>query len=64
MIVCVKLITTRIVQMPGAINKFCASFHKKMGAFREKLMVDYFSVSTIVDLLEGARLKCLQCLPS
>ena len=38
---------------------------KKLGNFRKKLMVYYFSLSTIEDPLKGeARGKCLQCLSS
>ena len=33
--VCVKLNITIIVPMPGVLNKFFTSFHKKLGVFRK-----------------------------
>ena len=60
-------------EMRAVLDKFFTPRHykkgktsaKKLGIFRKKLIVYYFSISTIVDPLKGeARGKCLQCLSS
>ena len=50
--------------MPGLLNKIFYKLPQKNVRFKKKLMVYYFSVSAVVNLLKRAWGKCLQYLPS